>query len=155
VPATQNTAPPTTPPKASAEPTKAQFIARADRICRQANALLKQPASNVAAAVNDEERTDTAAHRAAVVTALREESALARPQLDRLRALTPPAPDHAAVGNYLAAVAGQISLTDQLAAAFQSDDTSAIASVAQQIPRNHTTVDSLAQGYGFKVCGHS
>jgi hypothetical protein len=138
----------------SAVATKAQFIAMADKVCRAASSQLKTRQTAVNAAAKLEAKHDTAAHRAALAAAVREETALARPQLDQLRALTPPAADRSVVAKYIAAVASNADLIDQFAAAIDANSGRGVSVASAKLAEGKATADGLAQGYGFKVCGN-
>jgi hypothetical protein len=116
---------------------------------------LTGPQQKVNAAFQAEQAKGTAAHRTALATAVRQEAAVAAAELTRLRALSPPAGDQAAVGRYTAAVAGQVALIDQLAAAVQADSAAALTTVSDKLTAGKTTVDALGQAYGFKVCANT
>jgi hypothetical protein len=147
----------TTPPgpstaPASAAPTRAAFIAQADRICRTSAGLLNAQQRTIDAALQADQTSDTPANRAALAAALRRDEILVTPQLNRLRVLAPVA-DRVVVGRYLASVASQIQLIEQFAVAVEKQDRPALNVIAQQLTQGKATATSLAQGYGLQVCG--
>jgi hypothetical protein len=159
---TQATAPatasgPTKPTKAvnPTNPARATFIGRADQICAAANTGLVAPQRKVDAAFKAEQTKGSAAHRLALAGAVRAESTVASAELARLRGLTPPAADRAAVGRYEAAIASQVGLIDQLAAAVAANDGARLTAVGDKLAAGKTAVDGLASAYGFKVCGNA
>lgn len=139
----------------SAAPSRAQFIVEADRICGAASTQLDPQQARLNDALKVEQNVDTAAHRAALASALREETGLVRPQLDRLRALKPPAGDGATIAGYIAAVSSEADLTDQFAAAVAANDGAHLTQLASELTQGKATATRLAEGYGFKVCGNS
>jgi hypothetical protein len=153
VPETATTRPATSVPAAPA-PTKAQFIAKADAICAAGNGShADAEQKKIDAAVRADQTNDTPAARDAVATGLEAEVAIANPLLDRLRALTPPTADRVVVSRYLAVMASQINLVDQLSTAIAGDDAATVTTVSQQVTDGKANLNGLAQGYGFKVCG--
>lgn len=144
-----------TVPAGRPSPAKAKFIAQADLICNTANARLTAPQRNVDAAFQAEQTKGTAAHRAALAAAVRQEAAVAAAELAHLRALSPPAGDRGAVGRYTAAVASQVQLINQLAAAVQSNSAASLTAVSDKLTAGKTAVDALGQAYGFKVCANT
>jgi hypothetical protein len=132
-------------------PAKAQFIAQADAVCREARASLAQFQSQTRAltALGD---TPKAFALAAVL--FRRVQALEQGELSRLRALPLPAGDTSAVTNYLDQGAKSVALIGTLADAFAKGDRTAIANVERDGARLSATAKGLAQGYGFKVCGN-
>jgi hypothetical protein len=165
--ATGPSAPPTTtgptPPTPSASggpirPTStatAKFIGQADQICALANRALLGPQAKVNAALKAEQTKGTAAHRNALAQAVRDESAVAGAELGRLRRLRPPSGDGLAFGKYVGAVAAQVGLINQLAAAVAADDGAALTAIGSRLTAGKATVDAIASIYGFKVCGNS
>jgi hypothetical protein len=132
---------------------RAKFITQADQVCAAAERSLVAPQKKVDAALKAEQSNGTAAHRAALSAAVRETSSVARAELARFRALSPPAVDRQVIAAYLAAVAGQAELVNQLAAAVSANKGSAVTTVGDELAAGKTRVDQLAQAYGFNVCG--
>jgi len=133
--------------------TRSQYISEGDAVCRAAVDSLKHRQRKIDAAVRAEQVNDTAANRAVLAAALRAEVGRAQPQLDQLRALTPPPSDKVVIAKYLAGVAGQVTLVDQLATAIDTNDIPTFKVVSQQLTVGKAAVRGLAQGYGFKICG--
>jgi hypothetical protein len=158
--ATASTPPATTPatgttaPAVAADPARARFIAQADQVCTAANTALVGPQARVDAAVQAEQKKGNAAHRKALADAVRAEAAVASAELARLRVLHPPAGDELVVGKYIAAVASQVALIDQLATDVADDNGPALKPVSAKLADGKQTVDDLAGAYGFKVCGN-
>lgn len=112
------------------------------------------PQAKVDAAVRAEQKKGNAAHRTALANAVRAEAAVATAELGRLRALRPPAGDQLVVGKYIAAVASQVALIDELAADVAADNGPALKPVGAKLATGKQTVDDLAGAYGFRVCGN-
>jgi hypothetical protein len=140
------------PSPASALPTRAQFIAQADRICRGSAGLLNAQQHAIDVALQNAQTADTPANRAALASALRHDEALVTPQIDRLRVLAPVA-DRVVVDTFLAAVASQVRLIEQFAVAVERQDRPALPLISQQLTQGKATATGLAQAYGLRVCG--
>jgi hypothetical protein len=149
--ATGTTAPTAT--TAPPSPAKARFVVAADRVCLATDNKLEAQQAKVDAAVKAEQKKSTAGHRKALGSAIRQETSLTRAELTRLRALKPPAADRAVVARYLAAVGSQIQLVGQFATAVDDNDAAGVTTVSAKLTLGETTVENLAGGYGFKVCG--
>ena len=143
----------TTPPSATAAPAKAAFIAEADTICANARAKLRVQQAAINAALKAEQANDTATNRHVLGDALNQDSLVASPLLDQLRGLQPPAADRVVIAKYESGVASQIGLIQQFANAIDSNDAQAVRTIVQQLQLGKASVQGLAQGYGFKVCG--
>jgi hypothetical protein len=100
-----------------------------------------------------DETSDTAANRQALGNAINHVIATAEPVLNQLRGLQAPRADRVVVAKYLAGVASQITLYQQLVSAIENDDPGSVQTIGQQIDQGKASVDGLAQGYGFRVCG--
>jgi hypothetical protein len=137
----------------SSAPTRAQFVSRGDAICRAAKGKLNAQQGVVNQAAQADRSSDTAANRQALAATLMKFAQLASPELDQFRALQPPSRDRVVISKYLAAIASQISLVQQLANAIHANDLQRVQAVSQQVSQNKATLQALAQGYGFKVCG--
>ncbi|HWH12400.1 MAG TPA: hypothetical protein VG165_14825 [Solirubrobacteraceae bacterium] len=135
-------------------PAKARFIAQADQICAAADAALTAPQVNVNTALKAEQTKGTAAHRDALAAAVRAEAGVAAAEVTQLRRLHAPAAGGTGAGAYVAAVASQVRLIDQLAADVAADDGSALKTIGNTLAAGKTRVDQLAGVYGFKVCGN-
>jgi hypothetical protein len=143
----------TSTPTIGTNPARANFIAKADQICADANRALTAPQNKVDAALKAEQAKGTTANRTALASAVRETSSVANGELDRLRALSPPSVDRQVVDAYIAAVADQTKLVDELASAVAGNHGSAVTKVGDELTAGKAKVDGLGQAYGFKVCG--
>jgi hypothetical protein len=135
-------------------PAKAKYIAQADQVCNAADTALASPQERVNAALKAEQTKGTAAHRQALASAVRAEAAAAAAEVSQLRKLSPPSGEGTGAGDYVAAVASQVKLIDQLAATVAANNGTALKSVGDQLAAGRTKVDQLAQAYGYKICGH-
>jgi hypothetical protein len=139
----------TSAPAAASPPTKAQFVARADVICAQANANIKPVTQHVEAITHGSESEI----EAEAPGALRRAGALTRDGITRLEALPIPTGDAATVRKILDALNDQAADIDNIATAIGSGDASAVEAAKQAAERSKATYRGLAQGYGLKVCG--
>lgn len=133
-------------------PTKAAYIARADAVCQSARASLAQVQGPTKAllALGD---TPKAYTQAAIL--FRRIQTLEQDELRRLQALPLPAGDVTTLRSYLQGVSSAVALVGRLADAFARRDKPTLTALVQQGSRMAATTKGLAQGYGFKVCGHS
>ena len=132
-------------------PTKAEYIARADAVCRSARASLSQLQAQTLALLR---LGDTPKAYAQAATLFRRVRVLEQGELTRLRALRLPAGDTTTVTGYLRAGAGAVALVGRFADAFARRDKRALTRLARRGVQMAATTKGLAQGYGFKVCGH-
>lgn len=132
-------------------PTKAAYIARADSVCQSARTSLAQltAPSKALFALGD---TPKAFAQAA--TLFRRVQTLEQGELTRLQALRLPAGDVTMLTSYLQAGASAVALIGRLADAFAKGDKPTLRTLVQQGTQMAATTKGLAQGYGFKVCGH-
>jgi hypothetical protein len=149
----KSTSPASTGPSSATTSARAHFITQADQVCAASERKLVAPQNKVDAALKAEQANGTSAHRAALAAAVRETSSVAHAELTRLRALTPPAVDRQVIDAYVAAVASQAQLINQLAAAVKENKGSDVTTVGDELATGKTRIDALAQAYGFNVCG--
>lgn len=134
-------------------PTRAQFIAEADGICRNARARGIAETAAIRAKTNAVGASDTAATRQALANQLNSSAGVESTFLDQLRALHQPPNDGAVISKYLAGLSAGIGLIRQLATNVANNDTQGIQRTAQQAQQRSTSDMALARSYGFKVCG--
>lgn len=122
--------------------TKADVIARADKICRQGQGQiegLKAPKSLEASA-------DFLGRVLPVV----------RENLDRIRAIGQvPAEDRRVFLDWLEAREGIVQTTQEMIAAAEAKDQAEFHRLAAEQDRLDSRADKAAREYGFKVCGQS
>ena len=119
--------------------TKEEWIAQADAICAGANAQID--ALGEPAGLED----------VADFSAKAEE--ISRAQLEKLRALTPPEGDAAAVGEMLGLVEQVIDEAAKLGDAAKEGDVGKINEIVAAIDPINERADQLAQDYGLQECG--
>ena len=134
-------------------PTKAEFIARADSICRQSKTKYDPQVKAAKAALSAEQKQDSAANRHALGAALNQEAQIAATVLNQLRALQPPPGDGATIGSYFDSVGTNINLAHQFVNAIDNNNVQALQTISQQLNRVTATAERQAKSYGFKVCG--
>jgi hypothetical protein len=126
--------------------TKAEYIVEADGLCTAEGTELA-PILKQYDAINSINSTDSA-HAAALVTSA---DTIKTSFLSRLRALTPPPPDRAALAKVWDTYSTFIKQTQQFAAAVR-DDNFALADKLAASPAD-ASYERLAHAYGFTVCG--
>jgi hypothetical protein len=130
--------------------TKSEYIARADAICqrgRESTAGLFQELEQAGSSVTTGEDADH------VADLLREAADQGTRVYDDLKALTPPRGDAEIIDNYLSTGFGAVVLLDNLADAYDSEDSEQISPLQSEIRTEALKAEGIAQGYGFKVCG--
>ncbi len=133
-----------------AGPSKAAYIARADRICATARMQGGPLVSQLTAAAAGSLSAGSAAKLAGVVEQLHGIEARA---LTQLRGLSQPSGDHDAIERFLAP-SGQVvdAMANAQAALSRGDVTSALG-LLQQTQATAQQAKAAADSYGFKQCG--
>jgi hypothetical protein len=140
--------------KTSGRPlTKAEFIARADAICAKSKSDFDPLQKNINAALQAEQTSDTATNRKALANAFNSAAQSASPFVDQLRALQPPPGDRVVIAKYLGSVTSNIKLLQQYGNAIAANAPRSVQTLAQQLNQGSATAKSMAQSYGFHVCG--
>jgi hypothetical protein len=133
----------------SAEPlTKAEYIARADAICKVEEAKraeLEQQVAELAPITSGETRV--------VAALLRKQADNQRAEVKELTALGPPAADAADLASLLSILGAEITDLDDWADAYDRRNAKEIRSSQARVAAHNAEASSLARGYGFKVCG--
>lgn len=140
-------APSATTATAVTDVTKAQFIARADPICRAGNMKLDAIAARVDSVLKGASGTKagTAMFRQAV--------ALTRTYVVQLQTLPEPPADKPTLSKWLAALGESATDLKKVADAVASEDTAAERAALEAGQKAKALSHGIAQGYGFKVCG--
>ncbi len=147
--ATKATSTTTTPTASGPVPTRAQFIAQADAICQAARASLSTLPTKSLIALGD-----TPKAFAAAAPLFRQIRSVEQAELGRLQGLRLPAGDNTEVTAYLQEGTQAVLLVGQIADAFAKGDKVALVAAEKEGNRRGAVAKGLAQGYGFKVCGH-
>lgn len=136
---------------ASHGPTRAAYIAKADAICRSAQAQTNQLISKIKALAPTLLIGGTAAAPAApgLVAALH---SVAAADLARLRALAQPSGDHAAIAKFLDPLASIVSALGKALADLRAAHAIDAAALFSDAIPTAATVRSAAVSYGFKDC---
>jgi len=140
----------TAAPAASAKPppTKVQFIAQAESICRGANSKLAQIIRSV-----DELKGSTQATASKRLPPLILEAVtIERAEISKLRSLAEPLGETAIVKKYLTANEEKETDETNLAHALENEELNSIAPAEQAAKTARTREHGLAQGYGIE-CG--
>lgn len=135
----------------------AKFIAQADQICAAANRA-SGPAATKFGALLGGTGNGSNAQRLAAASALRQLLVSVRGELDRLRALRPPAGQQKALDAFLAALASEIGYLGQFAALLPASGDGQAKHNQAEVAFNESglsedTVSQDAVAVGFKVCG--
>lgn len=119
---------------------KEEYIAAADAICAEANSSID------ALGEPTEETFDDYITKAEEIS---------REQLDKLRALKPPADDEATLNRAYDLVEQQIALAVKASEALKNQDQAAIEKASAEIDTLNAEADKIANDYGLKECGQS
>ncbi|HEU0318406.1 MAG TPA: hypothetical protein VFR49_13810 [Solirubrobacteraceae bacterium] len=139
----------TTTPASGPVPTRAQFITQADAICQEARASLSKLPTKPLIALGD-----TPKAFAAAAPLFRQIRSVEQAELGRLQGLRLPAGDNTEVTAYLQEGTQAVLLVGQIADAFAKGDKVALVAAEKEGNQRGAVAKGLAQGYGFKVCGH-
>jgi hypothetical protein len=137
-------------PKTSGDsPSKAEYIAQADRICETAQTKRERLESLVAdlAPITPDET-----HRVAQL--LRRAGDELTLEVKSLRALRPPAAGARTPGSLLSILDDQITHLDGWADAYDDRNARRIRSFQARIADDTAKASAIAQHYGFQVCGN-
>jgi hypothetical protein len=124
--------------------TRAEFIAKADALCKTAHTRQ--------GAVHGKANAKTTATE--LVPLLRQQAAIAKSLATSLRALTPPAGDATAVGRFVHAVTELNVYSVALANSIHANHTYAARALATKLASWRQQETLLGQGYGYKVCAN-
>jgi hypothetical protein len=124
---------------------KAQYIAKADAICRR-NDKEVDPLGDQAVAAFKAGNYEKAAN---VVEKM---VFVSQPNLDELQALPIPRGGEA-VKQWLARLQTNLILVGQVEEALRSEDVSRIRSLVRELLSIGDEADGIARGYGFRACG--
>jgi hypothetical protein len=137
--------------KSSSGPTKAAYLATADAICKKTHAqtspLISQIKTQVPALIAG--GASSAKHVAAVVARL---GTVAAGNLARLRALTRPSADHAAIARFLTPLTTVVHSISRAASALRSGQAIVAVSLLAQVQPIAQKVATAARAYGFRQC---
>ena len=128
--------------------TKAQFVMRADAVCREVKRAQRTYSDRLAAL---RDRADLA-RMAPILEGVVAETRQGRKRLGALRAQAP-SPDRAAFAAYLAAADRLLAASTRLAAAARSDDRAAARAVADAEAALSTAQQRRAAAAGLEDCG--
>jgi hypothetical protein len=131
--------------RTKADLTRAQFIARADAICRTTDAKLayiRQLAAKLG-------RAPSAA------PVMRQEVAAARLATARLESLPEPPGESGAIGSWLTARTVAATVASDAAEAPSGEDRAAVKDVFAELEVARTRAERLARDYGLEACGAS
>jgi hypothetical protein len=122
--------------------TKAQFIARADKICREAN----QKTSELGAPTSTDPEV--------LADFLAKSGRIISDAVGQLKHLQPPKADQQKIDRLVAGLEKSASYFPALIKAVKSNNTQQIKQTAQQLQQASLQGQDIAQSYGFRVCAH-
>jgi hypothetical protein len=123
--------------------TKAQYISKADQICKDAN--------EKTAALGAPSTTDPQA----LARFLTKSGQIIRDAVARLQRLQPPKADEQRIHRLVQGLQTSASYFPALIKAVKAQDTQKIQQLAQQLQQSSLQGSQIAQTYGFHVCAHS
>jgi hypothetical protein len=129
---------------------KAEYIARADAICRTEQAKRERLEGRVA-----DLGAITAGETHEVALLLRRAADDLTVEIMRLRALRPPAADIRTPASLLSFLSDQVAHLDGWARAYDEGNEGEIRAFQIRIAEDSEKAAAVAQHYGFKVCGGS
>jgi hypothetical protein len=136
---------------AEPEPTRQEFIAQGDALCKRANVEIK--------ALNERFRrtvrgvTDPNEALSLAVPVLAEGYANQRQDVAAFRKLEPPPADRDVFDRIVQALEQQVALVGRLADAAEAGDVDRFQSVSRELDTTRIRARGLLQGYGFRECG--
>jgi hypothetical protein len=123
--------------------TKAQYIARADQICKAAN--------RKAQALGAPTTTDPQA----LAQFLSKSGRIINDAVDQLKKLNPPKADEQKINTLVNGLQKSASYFPALVKAVKNQDTQQVKQVARKLQEASLKGAQIAQSYGFHVCAHS
>jgi hypothetical protein len=127
---------------------KAEYIARADRVCETAQAKRERLEGRVA-----EMTAISPGETHQVAQLLRRAADVLMVEVRRLRALTPPAGDSRTPGSLLSFLDDQITHLSGWANAYDRRNATEIRGFQARIADDTAKASAIAKHYGFQVCG--
>ena len=119
--------------------TKEEYIAQADAICQEANAAIE--------AVPEPQSAEELAEYGEQVVEIGQD------QLDRLRALRPPAADEATINGAYDLIEQQLAIANDVVAAARDNDLEQVQELLAQGEQLNDQADQIARDYGLTECG--
>lgn len=129
---------------------KTEYIAEADQICKKAQedaASMESQFTQLSEGISNPKQAKELADL------LGELTAHTKREVAQLKALEPPPADAEVVNSFFAAVEDRIATGEDFADAVEDGDQSRVNSLNKQGSSQRTKSTSIAQRYGFKVCG--
>jgi hypothetical protein len=130
-------------------PTRAQFIAQADSVCRVAG----EATNRARRRLKQVEREANAPASRSFPPILRQLIASERASVTRLKSLSEPARDTTTIAKWLTALSEAINDQSNLTDAVANKERTAREAAIQAANKAKTRGRGLAQSYGFRVCG--
>lgn len=128
---------------APSTPTRAEFIARADRVCQDADT--RSNPLNL--------RLQSATTPSQVSSLLRQQLAIVQSGLASFKAIPEPPADKAQIAGLTAEVDQQVAVLRKIVRAAAAGDQATVSADEDALARLHVRYQRLAQSYGLRVCG--
>jgi hypothetical protein len=131
---------------------KADFIRRADAICREGNAKVRALQDDIAAAQRSSDQRRVYAELARLTA---RSAQLSSPYVARLDALDTPAGDRDELKAWVAGARRQLDAVRRMSTAFRAGDDARIATLAEQVDALASRTNAFARRYGMTDCANS
>ena len=133
-------------------PTKAEYIAKVDPICAQANAESEDAGRDLGRALQSSRNPDKALGKAATVLKRTEEQTQRR--IEEIKRVPLPAGgDRQGAQRFLTALDENLDLLKDLRAAAEAGDVRSFQTAASELQSEGDKATGVAQAYGFRDCG--
>jgi hypothetical protein len=145
---------PTEAPAQTSEGAKEAFIEEADALCTDYQAKVA-PIKAELEELEGEAEPESPENELALGEVLGEAIAEAEAELEALRELEPPPGDSATIEKMLATAEEGNALGTEAAGALEEGDTSRFGELAGEVQATNNRAKTIAEGYGFQVCGQA
>ena len=131
-------------------PTKSEFIAQADDICK----TIKEEAAPLEARFQQlSEKAKSSSEFKQLADLLRELVGYSAKGVDQIQELEPPVVDQGAVDAYTATIDSRVSTGKEFAEALDAGAQEQVSNLSTQASALTSKAEQMAKAYGFKVCG--
>jgi hypothetical protein len=139
----------TSPVATTSPPTRAQFIAQADAVCRS----LKSQQAPITSKVGELEAKSGTSSKSALVALVLQDVTLARAADAKFAAIPKPPSDVATIEKLLTGYAEEATDLSNFADAYSNGERVAQESASASLKKAIAFDRGVAQGYGLKLCG--
>jgi hypothetical protein len=131
-------------------PTKSEFIAQADDICK----TIKEEAAPLEARFQQlSEKAKSSSEFKQLADLLRELVGYSAKGVDQIQELEPPVADQGAVDAYTTTIDSRVSTGKEFADALDAGAQEQVSTLSKQASALTSKAEQMAKTYGFKVCG--